>query len=407
MKRAPPQPACLKFPILKTDNTPSLLKHALCGRVLFASLACFAYMASASTLILLNKYILSVDGFAFPMALGTLGMGFSSIAAHAYCQIWDVEVVHVPAHEFMTKFLPVGLFMAVSLYTGNLVWVMNAYDLMITPPHTRTRPPTQVYLYLTVAFVQMLKALCPAVTMLTSFMFQLEKPSLPLIASVLIITCGIGIASFAEVNFVIIGVLIMLLSIQADALRLVLIQYVLTNHSMHPMQALKYLAPACTFWMVMGTVFVEYSDMLESNAFGKMHARPWLYMTAAAMGFLVNSTCYLAIKLTSSLTIKVVGAAKDTGIVLCSIFMLHEHVSPMQWLGYSGSMVGFGLYNYVKFLDAQHGSEQNLGAMEVPHDKQGKVLVEDGVEEVRLLLDQERCKSDVPHKSRGKGPDAA
>lgn len=260
-------------------------------------------------------------------------------------------------------------------------------------------------MYLTVAFVQMLKALCPAVTMLTSFMFQLEKPSIPLIGSVLIITSGTGIASFAEVNFVVIGVLIMLLSIQADALRLVLIQYVLTNHAMHPMQALKYLAPACTFWMVLGTFAVEYTDMLEADAFGKMHARPWLYMTAAAMGFAVNSFCYLAIKLTSSLTIKVVGAAKDAGVVLCSIFMLHELVSPWQWLGYSGSMIGFGLYNYVKYLDAQ----ANDTGMELQQDKQqNHRSAKELTGEVRLLLDHESSgKGDLPRRSRSKGLDAA
>lgn len=123
---------------MKARSTTDTVKQMLCGRVLLASLACIAYMASASTLILLNKYILSVDGFAFPMALGTLGMGFSSIAAHAYCTIWHLETVHVPAHEFITKFLPVGFFMAISLYTGNLVCLLGIIFCM---NHTATAPP--------------------------------------------------------------------------------------------------------------------------------------------------------------------------------------------------------------------------------------------------------------------------
>ena len=51
--------------------------------------------------------------------------------------------------------LPVGLFMALTLWTGN-----------------------EVYLYLTVAFIQMLKAFTPVITMLALFIARLEDPSL-------------------------------------------------------------------------------------------------------------------------------------------------------------------------------------------------------------------------------------
>ncbi len=92
-------------------------------RATIATLACIAYMGSASSLILLNKYILSNDGFSYPMALSTLGMGFSSIAAHVYCKVFGLnsEGAQISFYDFCTRFLPVGLFMAISLYSGNLV----------------------------------------------------------------------------------------------------------------------------------------------------------------------------------------------------------------------------------------------------------------------------------------------
>jgi len=51
--------------------------------------------------------------------------------------------------------LPVGLFMALTLWTGN-----------------------EVYLYLSVAFIQMLKAFTPVITMMALFIARLEDPSL-------------------------------------------------------------------------------------------------------------------------------------------------------------------------------------------------------------------------------------
>lgn len=98
-------------------------QQSLWLRLTIATFACIAYMGSASSLILLNKYILSNDGFGYPMALSSLGMGFSSIASHVYCKAFGLnsEGAQVSMYDFTTRFMPVGFFMALSLYTGNLV----------------------------------------------------------------------------------------------------------------------------------------------------------------------------------------------------------------------------------------------------------------------------------------------
>lgn len=84
-------------------------------------------MMSASTLIILNKFVMSTDGFAFPMALGSLGMGFSSIASYVYCAAFglDGKDTQVGMKDWVLRYLPVGFFMAISLYTGNLVRAVN------------------------------------------------------------------------------------------------------------------------------------------------------------------------------------------------------------------------------------------------------------------------------------------
>ena len=44
-------------------------------------------MAVSSALIVLNKQLLSVVGFHYPMALSGLGMGFSSLAGFVVCKV--------------------------------------------------------------------------------------------------------------------------------------------------------------------------------------------------------------------------------------------------------------------------------------------------------------------------------
>lgn len=70
-----------------------------------------------------------------------------------------------------------------------------------------------------------------------------------------------------------------------------------------------YLAPACTFWLAIGSAALEYSKMQEEGAFLLMAARPLKFLTAAAMGFMVNSLAYIVIQTASSLTLKVCARA--------------------------------------------------------------------------------------------------
>lgn len=103
--------------------------RSLLKSILLAAAACVGYMLSASTLIILNKFVMSTDGFAFPMALGTLGMGFSSLAAHIYCAAFGLEGkdTQVGWKDWVMRYLPVGFFMAISLYTGNLVRTQHVW----------------------------------------------------------------------------------------------------------------------------------------------------------------------------------------------------------------------------------------------------------------------------------------
>lgn len=44
-------------------------------------------MGVSSALIMVNKYLMSTDGFHYPMALSCLGMVFSSIASYLVCRV--------------------------------------------------------------------------------------------------------------------------------------------------------------------------------------------------------------------------------------------------------------------------------------------------------------------------------
>jgi len=183
-----------------------------------AVVASMMWMGVSSGLIMLNKDLLS-NGFPYPMALSGMGMAFSAVASYfACCQLHLVEAKRsiTPQFYFM-KFLPVGFFTAMTLMLGNLV-----------------------YLHLTVAFIQILKSFTPVITMIALFVARLETPTRRLILSVLAITLGTTFASIGELNFSILGVLIMLLAETFEAVRLVMTQVLLTGLKFHPSKSMYY-----------------------------------------------------------------------------------------------------------------------------------------------------------------------
>ncbi len=78
------------------------------------------------------------------------------------------------------------------------------------------------------------QAIVPAITMLGLFLARLETPTKRLVLSVLIIALGTLLTSVGEVNFSLVGVVIVVLAISADVTRLVMTQMLLVGLKFHP-----------------------------------------------------------------------------------------------------------------------------------------------------------------------------
>jgi hypothetical protein len=134
------------------------------------------------------------------------------------------KTVPMTGRIYLRTILPIGLMFSLSLICGNLT-----------------------YLYLSVSFIQMLKATMPVVTLLTTWAFGLAPPSLKTLGNVSFIVLGVIIASYGEVQFVLIGFLYQCGGILFEAMRLVMVQRLLSGaeFKMDPLVSLYYFAPVC------------------------------------------------------------------------------------------------------------------------------------------------------------------
>ena len=115
------------------------------------------------------------------------------------------------------------------------------------------------YLYLSVAFIQMLKATGPVATLFFSWVWGVANPSLSNIANIALIVAGVGLTSVGELKFSWVGFALQMGGIVFEAMRLVMTQVMLTGEGlkMDPLVGLYYYAPVCAVLNIIVALVVE------------------------------------------------------------------------------------------------------------------------------------------------------
>ncbi|KAG7133896.1 sugar phosphate/phosphate translocator like protein [Verticillium longisporum] len=179
-------------------------------------------------------------------------------------------------------------------------------------------------------------------------------PTMTAIVNVLCIVAGVGLASAGEVDMSMVGTVIQLAGIMFEALRVVLIQKMLSNEGlkMDALVGLYYYAPVCAVMnLVVGAALemphFKYED-LERAGF-------MMLILNAAVALLLNFTSMVLIGKTSGLVTTLTGIFKNILLIGCSVLFWHTKISTIQVVGYSVSLAGLIHYSF--------GTEKILGAL--------------------------------------------
>ncbi|KAG2489087.1 hypothetical protein HYH03_012313 [Edaphochlamys debaryana] len=346
------------------------------GQAIVTVAACLGWMTASSWAILVNKHIMVGLHFPYPCTIAWMGLATTTLASWLALRLAPTSrPLGSPARSLplggsggaLAEPLGAGGFPTGSpVQGGGEVLVLSGARFKMTPRYYLTRVlPTGFfmaltfqtgnmgYLYLTVAFVQMLKAFCPVVTMLLLFVARLEAPSTRLVAAVTLIACGVALASYGELNLSLFGLAAMLVSVVAESVRLVLTQHLLAapglpGAALQPVEGLFYISSACTAVLAVQASYTEMPALLARRDWQAVGLHPGQFAVAACCGFAVNMLAITVIKLASSLTLKVLGTVKDAALVTIGIVFLHERVTLLQLVGYTISMMGFVSYNLIK-----------------------------------------------------------
>lgn len=196
----------------------------------------------SNTTILFNKWLIDTKGFRYPVILTCWHLIFATIATQLLARTTTLldsrHTVKMTGRIYLRAIVPVGLFYSASLVCSNMV-----------------------YLYLSVAFIQMLKAAAPVAVLFVAWAWGVENPSLQKLINILVIVAGVSLASFGEIAFSWAGFLYQLGGIVFEAMRLVMIQVLLSDdrgaQKMDPLVSLYYYAPVCAVMNILVAMATE------------------------------------------------------------------------------------------------------------------------------------------------------
>ncbi|XP_027093742.2 probable sugar phosphate/phosphate translocator At3g17430 [Coffea eugenioides] len=290
------------------------------------------YILLSSGVILYNKWVLSPKyfNFPFPITLTMIHMGFSGLVAFFLVRVFKVVTpVKMTFEIYATCVIPISAFFASSLWFGNTA-----------------------YLFISVAFIQMLKALMPVATFLMAVICGTDKLRWDIFLNMVLVSIGVVVSSYGEIHFNIVGTVYQVTGIFAEALRLVLTQVLLQKKglTLNPITSLYYIAP-CSFvflfvpWYLLEKPGMEVSQ-IQFN-FG-------IFFSNALSALALNFSIFLVIGRTSAVTIRVAGVLKDWILIALSTVVFPEStITTLNIVGYAIAICGVIMYNYLKVKDVR------------------------------------------------------
>lgn len=206
------------------------------------------------------------------------------------------------------------------------------------------------------------QATTPVAVLCATWGLGVAQPNMKVLFNVSFIVIGVIIASFGEIKFVLTGFLYQFGGIVFEAIRLVMVQRLLSSaeYKMDPLVSLYYFAPVCATMNGLASLVLEVPQLklhqVYDVGFTTLLANAMIaFLLNVSVVFLVSYfnvyalARHLLIALvqigkTSSLVLTLCGVLKDILLVCASMLIWGTPVSALQFFGYSIALGGLIYY---------------------------------------------------------------
>jgi drug/metabolite transporter (DMT)-like permease len=289
-----------------------------------------AYLTCSCSMIVINKSILSACQFPYPFLMISIHMATATLVTQIMekCN-WlpAVQDNKVSFQVYTQQIVPIAALFSITLVCGNLS-----------------------YLYLTVSFVQMLKACTPICVLLLSILMGLEQPNKVQLMLVGGLSLGVVVSTSGEQNFNSTGFAYEIVSIVAEALRLTLSGKLVKTVKLDATSMLYYVAPLGFVGIFISFFYFELPTFLEDEAYQKLDNGflPLLLLVSSLIAFACNIASVHLIISTSPVVLSLVGVLKDLLILFFSMVVFRSPVTVVQMTSYLATLLFLQAYKDYK-----------------------------------------------------------
>ncbi|EHK41721.1 hypothetical protein TRIATDRAFT_84499 [Trichoderma atroviride IMI 206040] len=282
-------------------------------------------MFFSNVTIIFNKWLLDTAGFKYPIILTCWHLIYATIATQILARTTTLldsrRNFPVTGRLYLRTILPIGL-----LYSGSLIC------------------SNVVYLYLSVSFIQMLKAASPVAVLFASWSWGVAEPNLAKFLNVLVIVFGVAVSSFGEIQFSWTGFFFQIGGTTFEAVRVVMIQVMLSGEglNMDPLVSLYYYAPVCA---VMNFLIALVGEVPKFKLEHAAQAGYGMLFLNASIAFILNVASVFLIGKTSGLVMTLTGIFKSILLVVVSILIWSTPITFLQAVGYAIALAGLTYYS--------------------------------------------------------------
>ncbi|CAI0412226.1 unnamed protein product [Linum tenue] len=279
--------------------------------------------------LLMNKFLLSIYEFKFPIFLTMCHMTACSL--FSYISIVWMKVVPLQTIRSRTQFFKISalsMIFCVSVVFGNI-------SLRFLP----------------VSFNQAVGATTPFFTAVFAYAMTLKREAWLTYLTLVPVVTGVIIATGGEPSFHLFGFIMCIAATAARALKSVVQGILLSSEGekLNSMNLLLYMAPIAVVFLLPATLTMEGNVVGITLALARDDPKfMWMLFFNSVLAFFVNLTNFLVTKHTSALTLQVLGNAKGAVAVVVSILIFKNPVSITGMLGYSLTVLGVIFYSEVK-----------------------------------------------------------
>ncbi|KAJ3025288.1 UNVERIFIED_CONTAM: Triose-phosphate Transporter [Siphonaria sp. JEL0065] len=291
-----------------------------------------AWYSTSLGLSMYNKWLFSKDhlDFRYPLFTSTIHMVMQFLLS---------------AMDYFLKVLPCG--------------VATGLDIGLSNSSLKT---------ISLSFYTMVKSGAPVFVLLFAFLFRLEKPTWKLTSIILLICSGVLLMVGTETKFNLQGYLEVQIATVLSGFRWSITQILLAHASLgmtNPLATSLFLSPVMAVSLLITSLFAEdFSGLLNSPM---MASNPLQLIGMLCFGgflaFLMVMSEFQLIRVTSVVTFSVAGVFKEVLTIAISLMVFKDgEFTFLKGCGLVLSIVGIGIYNYVRIVAAREEKERYQGS---------------------------------------------